>query len=218
MKKTNVKNIVTLESFSKKYGVRFTEKHTGKMENMLSLSTAVSANKFCQARQKKAGCICKKCYAQAMTKRYNALNKKLIKNYEILTTILIPVEEWPLLNVQICRIESFGDVANVIQAKNYINLVKKNPRVRFAAWSKNIAIWSKAFDEIGKPENLVFIQSSEKINVPAKRANDYVDYVFTVYSEDGESINCGARHCFTCQHCYTIPEDGENRNINELLK
>ena len=41
-----------IKSFENKYGVRFCFDHTGKMENMFSLSTSVLENKICAARAK----------------------------------------------------------------------------------------------------------------------------------------------------------------------
>ena len=121
---------------------------------------------------------------------------------------ILPLDMLPrFVNVSIVRIESFGDVANVTQAVNYANLCKVNPRVIFAWWSKNMPIIKQAFDLVGKPRNVVMIQSSELLNVQTAR-HPIADKVFTVYDDstiqrDSIAINCGARSCASCRRCYS---------------
>ena len=129
----------------------------------------------------------------------------------------------PRLNDLIFRFESFGDLRNVIQVENYFNIVKENPRVSFGWWTKNprfIDEYLKAGNE--KPENVRIGVSSLFVNMPIqnKRYSYFTDFVFTVYSPDyiennRIEINCGGRHCLTCQNCYR--KEGA-AIVNEKLK
>lgn len=213
----------TMKEFSAKYGVHFTERHTGKMDGMASLSTSVIENPICRARAKVPGSICKECFATAMFKRYgDSFSDCFRKNTEVLTNIIIPVEEWPVVNYAYFRLESFGDLQNVNQVINYFNFAKANKRTTFALWTKNPEFIRKAI-EAGhkKPKNLIIIQSSCFINKTDEAAGDFIDKVFTVYDketikENNVAINCGARNCLKCRRCYTKKAGIEQ--IREQLK
>ena len=201
----------------------------GKMEGFPSISTACDINPFCLARMKNGIGICKHCFAMASMGLYKKLQENCRHNFEVLTKEILPLELLPKFCEDVVQIrgESFGDVYNKTQAINYINIAKVNPRIRFTIWSKNPNIWIQAFNEVGKPENMTFVLSSQELNAPAKVKPEwwFVDIVFTVYdpqyvAANNITINCGARHCLTCRKCY--PEL-EKRNsgivyINELLK
>lgn len=200
-----------------------------KLEGICSISSSVCDNAFCQARRKIDGCICQHCYAQgqqdyrAGLKEHNMLNGIILRNF------LIPTRFFKALRI-ICpylRIESFGDVMNVTQARNYIRIIKAFPRKRCAIWSKNISVWESAFQLEGKPKNTTYVHSSLRLNVPdtidLKRHN-FVDHIFTVYEKDfakenGVAINCGGRKCLDCirkrEKCYFR---NETLYINELKK
>lgn len=154
--------------------------------------------------------------------QYKATGTHAKENFELLTSRILDKSLLPVFgNVRFVRIESFGDVANVTQAVNYANIAQVNPGVIFGWWSKNISIIARAFDQIGgKPENIILIESSEKVNVEKEPSSPYVDKVFTVYDkkfikENGVEINCGARSCVSCQRCYT---KGTETKVHEILK
>ena len=181
---------------------------SGKMSNIPSISTSCLANPICLKRMMDGDSICAHCFAQATLSRYEDAGKAMLNNTYLLTESILPTELLPIFpNVAIVRIESFGDVANVTQAINYANICKANPLVTFAWWSKNVKIIEKAFDIVGKPENVVLIESSPKVNEEIKPSSHYVDKVFTVFSkpyiiEHDIDINCGSRCCATCRRCY----------------
>ena len=217
---------ITVESFYKKWGVKFTFKHTGKMKNMISLSTCCKCNQHCAEHAKVKGSICEKCYAQRMlnNKFYDNLKKVLENNYKVLTTVIIPVEEWPIINTAAFRLEAFGDVDNEIQAINYFNFCTKNKQIPWAAaWTKNPLIFDNVI-KAGhkKPKNLNIGISSILLNTVAKiDAFPWCDFVFTVYDPDyikehDIAINCGALLCIGCLKCYKKHKGVIY--INELLK
>ena len=210
-----------------------TETRKSKLAGINSLSTSCLDNLFCLERMKKADCICSHCYADTQQKTQLALQDRNTINGIILRNIIIPVNAWkkyfPKSDLsKFFRFESFGDTANKTQAINYINICKAFPKVHFAIWTKNPGIFYFAFDETeGKPENLSFIVSSDKINIPRAYIKDvykFTDHVFTVYDKpyikaNNININCGGRSCMECikqkKACYFT---GTEYEISEQLK
>lgn len=188
---------------------------SGKMAGIPSISTSVLENPICQKRRQDPNSICAKCFAASTAARYSSLAKNLKSNLELLTGEILPADVLPRFIPElsnIVRFESFGDLANVNQAINYLNIAKVNPGVRFAIWTKNIGILAKAVETVGKPENIRIIYSAPIVNhaidvEKTKRSFPYVDAVFTVYdkkhvAENNVEINCGAKSCITCRNCY----------------
>lgn len=194
---------------------------SGKMSGIPSISTSCLVNPICQKRMKDGESICAHCFAEATLSRYKAAGQNAESNYHLLTESVLPLEMLPVFcNVALVRIESFGDVANVTQAINYANICKVNPSVHFAWWSKNMSIIKKAFDIVGKPQNVIMVESSEKLNVAKAPSTEYVDKVFTVYDaktieSENININCGARCCATCRRCYSAETE---KVVSEKLK
>lgn len=222
MKKTSKRNpIMTIARFEKETGVHFTTKHTGKMEGMQSISTSCLCNPACIARMKDESSICSKCFSGAMMHRYSALSDCMVRNYEILNNRLFELDELPLINAAWFRIESFGDIGSVKQARNYIRLIRRNPQTMFAWWTKNPGFLAQAIAlEGGKPDNVNIILSSPYLNVTMDACRwSFVDKTFTVWDKEHEDqapvINCGSRRCMECRLCYT---KNDVREIHESLK
>ena len=200
-----------------------------KLEGICSISSSVCDNIFCQARRKIKDCICSHCYASNQQAIQTGLREHNILNGIIFRNVLIPVCAFKTLHFMFpyLRIESFGDVANVTQARNYIRIIKAFPRMRCAIWSKNIEIWARAFELEGKPNNTTYVHSSGKVNKPDNvdvKKYWFVDHIFTVYDkkyakENNIEINCGGRKCMECiikkTNCYF---HGGPLYVNELLK
>ena len=199
--------MMTMTAFKQKYGIHFTTRHNGKMEEMISLSTSVLNNPYCQARQKIKGSICEKCYSENMHNMYSDLARCTARNTEVLTSHVIPVNEWPIVNNSVFRLEAFGDLNNYIQVINYFNFCRRNPNTTFSLWTKNPWLISEALkcDE-KKPRNLIIILSSIFINKKASEAYvkkyPFIDKVFTVY-DNGTKSNCAGLNCNACRRCYS---------------
>lgn len=216
-------------------GVTQTE-HSGKMTGLPSISTSCLCNKLCQARIKNGEAVCSHCYSQRMMGFRKYVATAMERNTKALTERLFPKKDAKNMRLyftskmeqqnpkKLARIESFGDVANVTQARNYIRIIKANPKFNFGIWSKNPGIWATAFEKEGKPKNCTFVLSSLRVNVPDQpgpRISPYVDHVFTVYSKDyrdanGIETNCAGVSCAQCGRCYR-----KNKNdfyVNELLR
>jgi len=188
---------------------------SGKMAGIPSISTSVLENPICQKRRQDKNSICAKCFAASTAARYSSLAKNLKSNLELLTGEILPAIVLPRFIPElsnIVRFESFGDLANVNQAINYLNIARINPDVRFALWTKNIGFLAKAVEMVGKPENIRIIYSAPIVNhaidvEKTQRAFSCVDAVFTVYDKkhvaaNNVDINCGAKSCITCRNCY----------------
>lgn len=204
---------------------------TGKLAGFYSISTSVLMNRFCQSRAKDPKSICSKCYAANGASRYSGLALCIETNYFILNGWLISENAWKALPLQTTngyfRIESHGDVASVTCCRNYIRIIKTHPWMNFGIWTKNFALWQRAFEIEGKPENCTFIVSSDKVNhkidLTGKKAAAYADHTFTVYDKkfiekNHVEINCGAKSCQSCINagCRCYFKDGTD--MNEQLK
>ena len=199
-----------------------------KMENIQSVGTTSLCNPICNMRKGICGGICEKCYADALCKFRKSLNKNLTENFQNLTSRLLTPTEAAAVPVTslIARIESFGDVANVIQARNYIRIIRAHKWIHFGIWSKNWGIWHAAFKKEGKPRNCTYVHSSMHVNsVDGVHPfmQKYVDHVFTVWDKElypqviqlNPASECAGLSCIKCQKCY---KKGGSYYINERLR
>jgi hypothetical protein len=204
--------------------------NANKLQGIDSISSSVHDNCLCAAWRKLKGCICQHCYAHNQQAYQNGLKEHNILNGIILRNVLLPVCAFRFLPILFpyLRIESFGDIANVIQACNYLRIIKAFPEKRCAIWSKNLALWDAAIKTEGKPKNTTFVASSPYVNKPFDmdilQKYDFIDHVFTVYDkkyakEHAIRINCGGIKCMEClkakKGCYY---HGGEFYVNELLK
>lgn len=200
--------------------LHITTKHTGKMEGFQSLSTTCLNNPLCQARRNNPELVCSHCYSATLQARRSNITPCFEENGRILSESIIPVEYLPRINATYFRFESFGDLINENHAINFINIAKKNPRTTFALWTKNPWFIASAINHgYAKPENLIIVQSSCRLNTIEKPMYDFIDKVFTVYDKKAsESVNiqCGKNNCIDCLRCYTKTDEVEY--INEKLK
>ena len=225
------------KDFERRTGVHFTEKHTGKMRGMFSLSTACTVNPRCIERAKVPGTICEKCYAASMLEQYKNLDACTGLNAAILTKKEISVDTFPRVDASIFpygRYEAFGDLfpdeRGAVQFINYTNMCIRNPDIKFALWTKNPDVVAYALQcthsdgtPVRKPRNLVIIYSAPVINTAPdvdklRERYPFIDKVFTVYDKAhaaGVNINCGARNCRECGRCYS---KRTGREVREILK
>jgi hypothetical protein len=204
--------------------LELTTQHSGKMQGMQSISTSCKTNPTCAKNSKIDGSICQKCYAQQFLSLRPALNLKCLRNTALLTEKELKNEDVPFINAQFFRLEAFGELYNETHLKNYLMLVRKNPHVLFALWSKNYDLIYDYFSKNQMPDNLNVLLSSIMINKPIS-INRFIEAgvdvkTFTVYSkefvaENSIKINCGSTKCSECLLCYKKDMEKE---ICELLK
>ena len=197
--------------------------HEDKMVDMISLSTSCLISCGDNKMRDNRDLICSVCFSVNLQLMKQTTRDKLIRNTLLLAFYDIPQEAFTGLlkpDVEIFRLESFGDLMNSVQFGNYLKLVRANPRVTFAEWTKKPWIMAHTFKTENKPENLIVIISAPRLNDTitidkVKSDWPFADKVFTVYTKDyitenGVEINCGALKCFTCRKCY------EHNGITEL--
>lgn len=191
--------------------------HSGKMEGIPSISTSVKLNPNCARNQACKGSICEHCYANSYADFRKSLREKLEFNTIFYTTLELEKRDIPLINSKYFRFESFGDLINTLQVKNYFTIARANPDTYFVLWTKNPAIISKALDKynIAIPKNFRIIISELYINRAVsiryfnnlKKLYPFMNKLFTVYSadyiqENKIKINCGGKKCLDCLQCY----------------
>ncbi len=212
------------------------DNHTGKMEGIKSISTAVALNPFCQRNQRIPGSVCAHCFSQAMMGMYPALDAKLRKNSELLSSRVLDWDELPdLTGEETFRFESFGDLINETHLRNYLNIALKNPGTRFALWTKRYKLVGDWFSDPdpshAMPPNMTLVISSMALNVPMPlgflmktgrfapgQLKSFTVYEAATVEADwkGIEINCGSRFCRGCGLCYHA-ENGVTE-IREVLK
>ena len=189
--------------------------HDAKMHGVISLSTYIGMNTFCQARCKNCeNAICKYCYAASLTAQRAGLKNKLRRIHAILTNVALTAMDIPKLDSNLYsyfRFESFGDINNVLQVKNYNLIAAVNSDINFTWWTKNPGIIQNAINNgMTLSKNIVIGLSSLYLNIPeidkAQRYS-FIRFLFTVYDdkfieENNVQINCGAKHCISCGICY----------------
>lgn len=224
------------------------------MTDVISLSTNCNKNPICQARSKVAGSICSHCFAASTLAHYSSLDANTLSNFWILTgseLSSLDCEKIATEIVSACRkngthefrLESFGDLANVLHATNYLNILfalyqesrKTGYKVICGWWTKNVNLLVAAYEKMDRAHKSAFhrvchllissmfcdqpIEPAEKAEIE-KRLEMPVS-VFTVYEpayiqENDIAINCGARSCRNCKRCYSLNHRGEF--IREELK
>ena len=207
--------------------------HDAKMHGVISLSTYVGNNKYCLARCNNCeNAICKYCYAASLTKQRYFLKMKLIRIMAIFTNVELCRDDIPVINSGLYpyfRFESFGDLNNKLQFKNYNLFASVNSAVNMTIWTKNPGIIQACIDDgLQLSNNLVIGLSSLYLNKPEiDKANKYsfIRFLFTVYDDDyikahDIKINCGAKHCVSCGICYKYLHEFKHglQLINERKK
>lgn len=207
--------------------------HDAKMHGIISISTYVGYNRFCKCRMQNCdNAICKYCYANSLTNCRQGLKARLIRLHMIFTNIELTANDIPVLDIEkypFFRFESFGDINNTIQVRNYNLIAVCNSSVNFTLWTKNPGIIQAAInDGMILADNLVIGLSSLYLNTPelekAQRYN-FIRFLFTVYDDDyirkhNVIINCGAKHCVSCGICYKYLHEFKHglQLINERKK
>ena len=202
---------------------------SGKIEGVTSYDSTATNCAFCKAiraaNETNDLCICNGCYDMAQEAyRINVLNRHTL-NMLIMMTVEFTVDELRMLPATaIDRVNSSGDTPNEIYARNMLKLCFAFPHAHFAYWAKNTPPVVAACRALGKPSNLILVQSSCEIGIPAKKA-PFFDYVFTVYPDketcemaiiEGASA-CNGKKCRDCGYkCYFGTHESDN--IAEVLR
>ncbi len=203
---------------------------SGKIEGCFSCDSSCHGCEFCQNMREKGKnnplLICNYCYDNEQENRWENVKKRHELNLLILSSIEFSVELFkthPVLGI--LRENSSGDVENLVHAKNLIYIAYANPSTCVGLWSKNVKVVNKAFSILGKPNNMVFVQSSPIIGHSAKRSQ-YADYLFTVYATEDDlqnalasgAMECNGKKCKECGYKCYFRQWPIGCNIAELLR
>lgn len=183
---------------------------TGKIEGASSCDSSCHGCAFCglmrEAAKNNPLHICGYCYDAAQEARWANVKNRHGLNLEIISALDFTVDELRAVPVTaILRENSSGDISGDIMARNYVRMAYAHEYAAVALWAKNVSPVERAFDALGKPANMVFVQSSVLIGIPARRSR-YADYVFTVYPDEEslqEALQAGAMECNgqKCKEC-----------------
>lgn len=152
--------------------VKLSYNMSGKMTNVLSLSTNVNRNSRCMHRHYYCPTsICSKCFAVATVNHYDRLHINLNYNTDALINRILTINETRDIAIEILyalekngthkmRFESFGDLNNETHALNYLNIVvdlailaeNHNYKIECALWTKNADYLVKAFAKLNEIE------------------------------------------------------------------
>ena len=203
---------------------------SGKIEGITSCDSSCHGCTFCakmrEAAKSDPSIICGMCYdAKQEDYRTTVLNRHSL-NLRIMSSVLFTVEELAILpTTAITRINSSGDIENTIHAQNMIRFAKAHPYSKVTIWAKNYSAVAEAFDIEGKPENMLYIASSYRIDKPIALPK-WADNTFTVYSTKekvAEAIangsgECNGKKCRECGYkCYLNGWE-YGQDIAELLR
>lgn len=210
------------------YAVSFHD--SGKIEGCCSCDSSCHNCKFCQNMIKAAAnnplIICGYCYDDAQESRWKNVENRHGLNMRILSAIDFTLEELATLPItEICRFNSSGDVPSETYARNCIRIAISHPYAHCALWAKNVAAVEKAFDELGKPSNMIFVQSSLLIGIACNRSR-YADYTFTVYPDEettqaairSGAHECNGKKCKECGYKCYLGTWEKGADIAELLR
>lgn len=215
---------------------------SGKIAGTFSVDSSAHGCAFCTAMRNKAGneivsndydinqekprTICLYCYDYKQEKYRCFVTARHFLNMVILSSVMFTDNDIRAMCIPvtgILRINSSGDIQNTTHAINVIRIAAVYPGLTVGLWSKNIFCVNAAFDRIGKPANIRFIQSVCAINGKPAFVSEYADNTFTVYDKGNitaaleNSSECNGKKCSECGYkCYFGTHD--HFNIAELLR
>ena len=203
---------------------------SGKIEDVMSFDSSAHGCQFCRAMQAAAATepahICGACYDAAQENRYPDTRNRHGLNMVIMMSLDYTREELAIVTAgAVNRVNSSGDTPNATYARNMLRMAYNTPATHWAYWAKNTGAVTAAVDELGKPANMVLIQSSPIIGVPAKLARHF-DYTFTVYPDEATTaaaieagaMECNGRKCKDCGFACYMGKWAPGANIAEYLR
>ena len=149
-----------------------------KLEKINNISTNTLTNEYCKKQYKKKDIICSKCYSFKGLNFRKSMIPLLEKNSKLLSESIIPWDNLPRIFDLYFRFDSHGELINLNNIQNFVNICLKNPKTSFTLWSKRFDLIKKFFDNNEKPENLILIYSNSKLNKPLDKLPKYFDKTF----------------------------------------
>ena len=195
---------------------------SGKLDSIKSINTNTVTNDFCikMNKAKDTNIICTKCYSHAMLKTFRKnCQPSFQRNSDLLSTRVLEQEELPLILDAFFRFDSHGELINVTNLINYVNIAKKNPHCSFGLWTKRKDIINRYFKDNDCPPNLILIYSNPKISNILSKPPKHFHRTFNnvLEHEEVERQNCTGQQCKNCLLCYT-PNNGVTTIVEKVKK
>ena len=197
-------------------------KMTGKLDGFKSINTNTVTNEFCikMNKAKDTNIICTKCYSHAMLKTFRKnCQPAFQRNSDLLSGRVLEREELPLILDAFFRFDAHGELINVTNLINYVNIAKKNPHCSFGLWTKRKDLVNKYFKDNECPPNLILIYSNPKISNILSRPPRHFHRTFNnvLEHEEVERQNCTGQQCKNCLLCYT-PNNGVDTIVEKVKR
>ena len=197
-------------------------KMTGKLDGFKAINTNTLTNDFCikMHKTKNRKIICTKCYSHAMLEgvRKNC-QPSFQRNSDLLSSRVLEREELPIFLDAYLRFDAHGELINITNLINYVNIAKKNPHCSFGLWTKRKDLVNKYFKDNECPPNLILIYSNPKISNILSRPPRHFHRTFNnvLEHEEVERQNCTGQQCKNCLLCYT-PNNGVTTIVEKVKK
>jgi len=196
-------------------------KMTGKLDGFKAISTNTITNPFCIKMNKaKDNSICSHCYSHTMLKGFRKnCQPSLQRNSDLLSSRVLEQEELPLILDAFFRFDAHGELINITNLINYVNIAKKNPHCSFGLWTKRKDIINRYFKDNDCPPNLILIYSNPKISNILSKPPKHFHRTFNnvLEHEEVERQNCTGQQCKNCLLCYT-PNNGVTTIVEKVKK
>ena len=195
---------------------------SGKLDSIKSINTNTVTNDFCikMNKAKDTNIICTKCYSHAMLKTFRKnCQPSFQRNSDLLSTRVLEQEELPLILDAFFRFDSHGELINVTNLINYVNITKKHPHCSFGLWTKRKDIINRYFKDNDCPPNLILIYSNPKISNILSKPPKHFHRTFNnvLEHEEVERQNCTGQQCKNCLLCYT-PNNGVDTIVEKVKR
>ena len=195
---------------------------SGKLDEIKSINTNTVTNDFCikMNKAKDTNIICTKCYSHAMLKTFRKnCQPAFQRNSDLLSSRVLQQEELPLILDAFFRFDSHGELINITNLINYVNIAKKNPHCSFGLWTKRKDIINRYFKDNDCPPNLILIYSNPKISNILSKPPKHFHRTFNnvLEHEEVERQNCTGQQCKNCLLCYT-PNNGVDTIVEKVKR
>ncbi len=196
-----------------------TSKMTGKLADIVGISTNPLINGHCEKMQSKSGAICQKCYSirLLLTARKNAITAWTSNTVLLSDENLSPSKLPTIPSGSMVRFNPHGELQNDAMMSNFIKIADLNPNSKFVLFTKRYDILRRFKDQI--PSNLAVVASAYYIDKPMEAFPDGADTIFNVVTDEyvestGIRPNCALK-CNSCLKCW---QKGKKQVIVEHLK
>ena len=190
---------------------------TGKIEGIPSINTSPIGNAFCDIMKDSSLYVCRYCYARRMLAYRPSARACYVRNGDILSRAVVPMDALPTINATYARFHSFGELINETHLENFVRIARKNRKTTFSLWTKrrdlvqNYRLMHGPF-----PRNMILVYSEWNIDPVSVEIPRGFHKVFVVVTDEAK-VNCSMK-CAQCLKCYRLSRKKEDNYIYEYLR